>query len=173
MVLPAPVQARKEGYRLKGESATAKKGNDKKGGSASMRGTGTVVVDELNMEDYGDGFIVVTAGDTIKPYTLRQIRFAGYDKKPRVSKESLFITNTTDRTLTALSFDIEYLTMSGRQLNRRRVALKCNIPAGETRLVSIDSWDEQRSFHYHRSDRGKASTTPYDIRLHPRCIVLL
>lgn len=99
-------------------------------------------------------------------YTLHQVVFSGFDKPASSSKETFFITNNTDRTMTGVTLYIEYLTPDGRQLHKQFLRLSCNIPAGETRMSEIKSFDTQRSFHYEKSAPSRRSA-PFIVRFDP------
>lgn len=100
-------------------------------------------------------------------YRLNQIEFNGFDKLLKNGKESFFITNHTDRTLTGVTLYIDYRTPDGRQLTKRFIKLSCNIPAGETRKADIQTFDTQRSFYYLRSERPKKGGNPFDVIFDP------
>lgn len=100
-------------------------------------------------------------------YGFSQLRFFGFDKRPRSSKESFFITNNTDRTLLGIELSVQYLAIEGEELTARTLRIVCNVPSGATRKIDLDSWDRQQSFHYVKSKRGKADTTPFQIRFTP------
>lgn len=104
--------------------------------------------------------------DTIYTGANKMIRIAGYDKPISTSKETLHITNLTDKdTITAVTLDIKYLDTKGRQLHRRHVEIKTTIPPGETRLADFPTWDIQRSFFYINSNQPRRQATPYDISI--------
>lgn len=106
-------------------------------------------------------------------YTLSDIRFSGYDKKASADKESFFITNGSDRTLTGVSFYIVYETVDSLQLHRRWVKLDCSVAPGETEKFDIRSWDVQKSFYYHLSEAPKRRrASPYTVRFDPVTIYL-
>ncbi len=99
-------------------------------------------------------------------YRLDQVTFSGFDKPGRSSKESFFITNHTDRTLSGISLYIDYLTPDGKQLHKRWIRLNCHIPPGETRKADISSWDSQRAFHYIQSQDTRTSS-PFTVIFDP------
>lgn len=100
-------------------------------------------------------------------YEMDMLRFSGYDKKRTSKKESFFITNETDRTVTGITLYIEYLTPEGKQLHKKFMKLDCNIPAGETRKAEIPSWDTQNSFYYLKSETAPKSGSPYEVIIDP------
>lgn len=100
-------------------------------------------------------------------YTLGQIKFSGYDKPRNSGSETFFITNLTDRTLSGITLYIDYRTTDGRQLNKRFIRLSCVIPAGETRIAEVKSWDKQKSFYYEKSSPGKSGGSAYTVIFDP------
>lgn len=124
---------------------------------------------ELTEQEMSAGSFIVTSkgSENDDDYKLNQIKFSGYDKPRKSSKETFFITNGTDRTMTGVVLYIDYRTSDGRQLDRQSVKLKCNIPAGQTRMAEIDSWDKQKAFYYEKSNDGKSGGTPYTVVFKP------
>lgn len=100
-------------------------------------------------------------------YRLDQVVFSGFDKKKNSSKESFFITNNTDRTLTSVTLYIEYKTLDGRQLHKKYSKLNCHIPAGETRKADLPSWDTQHSFYYYKSEGSPKGGNPFEVVFDP------
>lgn len=106
-------------------------------------------------------------------YTLADVVFSGYDKKASADKESFFVSNKSDRTLTGISLYMVYLTTDSMQLHKRWVSVRCHIPAGETAKVDVKTWDTQKSFYYYLSDAPRRSrATPYMVRFDPVTIYL-
>ena len=98
-------------------------------------------------------------------YDLTQIIFTGFDKPAISDKETVFISNRTDRTLTSLDLQIEYLTTDSIQMHKRDISIACEIPAGETRIAAFKSWDQQNSFHYIKSPKSRKPTTPFIVKI--------
>lgn len=117
------------------------------------------------------GAFMVTPNDTTGPYRIQQIIFTGYDKPQNSSKESFFIINKTDRTLSGIVLNIDYITPDGRQLHKRIEKIPCHIPPGETRKTDISSWDTQHSFRYIES-KGRPEANPYTVSFSPTLIYL-
>ena len=106
------------------------------------------------------------------PYALvtpgvETLRVSGYDKPLRSRRETFFVTNHAESEAVRLALTIEYLDASGRQLHKRSAAVDCEIPAGETRNLSLPSWDKQQSFYYTHSTvpTRTEQATPYDVRI--------
>lgn len=93
------------------------------------------------------------------------IIFSGYDKRATSSSESLFAENNSSRTLDGIRLELEYLSMDGRQLHRREVEVRQQIPASERRKLDFKSWDRQGAFYYHRSQAPRSSATPYKVNV--------
>ena len=115
----------------------------------------------------GSFMVASQCPDCNNGYTIDQIGFSGFDKKIGSSTESFFITNNTNRTMTALTLYVDYLTLDGRQLTKKFYKLNCNIPPGETRKVDIESWDTQRSFYYEKSAPAHGGGTPFTVIFDP------
>ncbi|MBD5254704.1 MAG: hypothetical protein HDS53_01315 [Barnesiella sp.] len=106
----------------------------------------------------------VTSADTIRSFDPAMLILSGYDKPLRSTNESIFLRNLTDRVITSVTLSIDYFDMHGRQLHNREVTIPCSIPPKATRQLTFRSWDRQKSFVYHRSQRPKrADYSPYDI----------
>lgn len=161
-LLPASDAAgRKVGYKV----------NVKKGSAVTGSVSGTEV-DPSEAEPDGDmvrgSFMVASqCPDCNNGYRISQISFSGYDKPTSSRVESFFITNHTDRTMTALTLYIDYRTPDGRQLHKQFVKLSCMIPPGETRRAELKSWDSQRAFHYIKSPAGKKGSAPFAVTFDP------
>lgn len=148
LVFNMPAEAVKKGYHLKAEKPTAAEKQE-----AEMSKGSFMVASQCN--DCNNG------------YQIGDIRFSGYDKPRKSSKETFFITNTTDRVMSGVTLYIDYRTTDGRQLHKRFVRLLCNIPPGETRIAEIDSWDKQKEFYYTKSDPGKSGGMAYNVVFDP------
>lgn len=93
------------------------------------------------------------------------MEMSGYEKTLRSRKETFFMTNRSDRPVAGIRLTLEYSDMQGRQLHKRTADIACDIPAGETRLLSVPSWDLQQAWYYFRSKpvRTNAQATPYKV----------
>lgn len=154
LVLPASIFAgeKKINTRLKTERISTKDKAEKK------------TDDEMTA---GSFMVASQCADCNKGYTLDQIVMSGYDKPLTSAQETFFITNNTDRILSGLTLYVEYLTLDGRQLDKRFIKLSCAVPPGETRIAKIPSWDTQKSFFYEKSARPKRQATPYKVVFDP------
>lgn len=145
-------------YRLDAKKVTTKLKVDKK----------QLAAEEKESEMTSGSFMVASqCAKCNNGYTLSQIEFYGYDKQLSSTKETFFIKNLTDREMTGINMYIEYLTLDGRQLDKRFVKLSCSIPPGETRKVDLKSWDSQKSFYYEKSAPPRKMATPYKVVFDP------
>ncbi len=102
--------------------------------------------------------------DTIIPDSGK-IVIAGFDKPLRSSRETFFVTNHYDRTVSSLTVTFAYYDMNNRQLHSSTNTITCYIPAGETRQLSVKSWDTQQSFYYCQSVKPKRNpATPFSVK---------
>ncbi len=105
--------------------------------------------------------------------TADSVRFYGYEKTLRSTRETMFVSNLCrSRSISALIFTITYTDTKGRQLHRRRVEHRTDIPAGETRRIDIPSWDRQQTFYYTGSPRPRTAAIPYDVTITPDTLLL-
>jgi len=103
--------------------------------------------------------------DTLFNPSRDSIQVSGYDKPLRTSRETMLVTNATSRTLDGMAITLSYTDMQGRRLHERTDTLHTSIPAGDTRMIHLPTWDTQHSYYYHRGKPPRtANVTPYDIR---------
>lgn len=107
------------------------------------------------------------AYDTIAAPEPHTVDINGYDKPLRSRYETFFVSNNTSASVAALSFTISYYNTAGELLHRAPRRVSVDIPAGETRQVSLRSWDKQFAFYYTRSTvpARTGTATPYEIAM--------
>lgn len=94
------------------------------------------------------------------------VQLSGYEKPLHATRETFFATNTGDSStvcriwITATYYDVDW-----RMLHRRSESVDAHVPAGETRQISIPSWDRQKVFYYEHSAPVRAAGTPYKITI--------
>lgn len=112
-----------------------------------------------------------TAAPSLRPLaepSADVFRISGYDKPLRSRRETFFASNhDSGGRVSRVALTITYLDVSGRMLHSRSVSVPCDIPQGETRNLSIPSWDTQQSFYFVRSTvpTRAAQATPYDVKI--------
>lgn len=91
----------------------------------------------------------------------------GYDKPLRSRRETFFVTNNSRNTLKGIVVTITYYDSSRRMLHQATHHLDTDIPADQTRQMSIPSWDKQFNFYYRRSTTSQRAqqATPYDVSI--------
>ena len=105
--------------------------------------------------------------------TADMVRFSGYEKTLRSTRETLFVSNLCESEIEGMVFTITYLDSSGRQLHEVRRVIHTSVPPGETRRIDFPSWDRQLTFYYSGSPRPRVPAIPYDIKLTPDTLFLL
>lgn len=89
---------------------------------------------------------------------------SGYDKPLRSTGESFFVTNRSDRPVTAIELKLCYFDTNGRQLHERTVWVAVSLPARATRRVDISSWDKRQTFFYVKGVQPRRDgATPFDV----------
>ncbi len=91
------------------------------------------------------------------------VTLSGYDKPLSSRNETFFATNHLDKTIKGIYITINYTDNDGRQLHKQSRWVDTDIPAGETRQLSIRSWDKQHSFYYRLSKKPRSQATPFSI----------
>ncbi|MDE7153590.1 MAG: hypothetical protein K2O00_03985 [Muribaculaceae bacterium] len=89
----------------------------------------------------------------------------GFDKPLNSLRETFHLTNNTPATVTELFLTLNYTDTSGRQLHRLSRHITHTIEPGETVLLSIPSFDRQKSFYYRLSRKPRVQSTPFDVTI--------
>ena len=112
---------------------------------------------------------IVEVGDDLLPDSIdltvdpNAVSLKGYSKRASDSKESFFITNNTNHRMSAVRLLMRYTTMSGEMLTQRTVTVPVSLKPGETRVVSIKSFDVQRLFYYYAGPQPRKQATPFKV----------
>lgn len=114
----------------------------------------------LKLREVADTTVVC---DTIKDADTNVIEIAGYDKPLNSNKETFFATNRGKATIVSIGITFNYFDTQKRQLHKASKTINCSIPPGETRQLSISSWDKQKAFYYYRSPQPRRQATPYSV----------
>ena len=114
----------------------------------------------LKLKEVADTTIVC---DTLRNTDTHIIEISGYDKPLNSNKETFFVSNRGEATIVSIGITLNYFDSQERQLHKTTKTINCSIPTGETRLLSIPSWDKQNSFYYHRSAQPRRQATPYSV----------
>ena len=112
--------------------------------------------------------VALEADDALLPDSLAQldpnaVTLKGFSKRASESKESFFITNNTGHRMSAVRLLLRYTAMSGEMLTQRTVNVPVNLKPGETKLVSIKSFDVQRLFYYYAGPQPRKQATPFKV----------
>lgn len=91
------------------------------------------------------------------------VSLKGFSKRASESKESFFITNNTSHRMSAVRLLLRYTTMNGEMLTQRTVNVSVNLKPGETKLVSVKSFDVQRLFYYYSGPQPRKQATPFKV----------
>lgn len=112
---------------------------------------------------------VMESGDGLLPDSLdisvdpNAVTLKGYSKRASDSKESFFITNNTKHRMSAVRLLLRYTTMNGEMLTQQTVKVPVNLKPGETKLVSVKSFDIQRLFYYYAGPKPRKQATPFKV----------
>lgn len=116
-------------------------------------------------------------GDINKPDTLKLpgdlVRISGYEKPLSSKRESFHLTNNSKNDIIETIAIISYLDYQKRELHKRTVKIKADIPAGSTRLLTFPSWDTQNRFYYEGGPVPRKEAYPYSVNVTISHIVVL
>ena len=112
--------------------------------------------------------LVLEQDDALLPDSLAEIdpnaiTVKGFSKRASESKESFFITNNTSGRMSAVRLLLRYTTMNGELLTQRAVTVPVQLKPGETKLVSVKSFDVQRLFYYYAGPKPRKQATPFKV----------
>lgn len=102
-------------------------------------------------------------GDTIKNTDTDILKISGYDKPLSSHYETFFVTNKGEQAIVGINITFNYFDNKNRQLHSETRNVNCMIPPGETRQLSLSSWDKQNAFYYYRSPQPHRQATPYSV----------
>lgn len=91
------------------------------------------------------------------------VTLKGFSKRASDGKESFFITNNTAHRMSAVRLLLRYTTMDGEMLTQRAVTVPVSLLPGETKLVSVKSFDVQRLFYYYAGPKPRKQATPFKV----------
>ena len=112
---------------------------------------------------------VIEQDDSLLPDSLLEVidpdavTLKGFAKRASDSKESFFITNNTKHRMSAVRLLLRYTTMTGELLTQRAVTVPVSLKPGETKMVSVKSFDAQRLFYYYAGPQPRKQATPFKV----------
>ena len=112
--------------------------------------------------------LMLEADDSLLPDSLTgvdagAVSLKGYNKRASDAKESFFITNNTSQRMSAVRLLLRYTTMGGELLTQRTVTVPVRLKPGETKLVSVKTFDVQRLFYYYAGPKPRKQATPFKV----------
>ncbi len=125
-----------------------------------------VQVGEWIMTDSRGGAVDTARTDTADvPFRKGAIAIKGYVKRASDTRESFLITNNTGRRITRVRMLMRYSDTEGSMIHEREVSVACDLKDGETRQVSVASFDKHRSFYYYAGDKPRKRATPFVVQV--------
>lgn len=103
----------------------------------------------------------LVAADTVA-YADR-ISLSGYDKTLYDRNETFYVSNRTPFRLSRVVVKMVYTNESGEMLHEQTYDIACDIPSGETRQLSVRSFDTQHTHYYYKSRKPRRSAIPYKV----------
>lgn len=105
--------------------------------------------------------------DTVAAPASDSVAVSGFEKMLKSRRETFLVSNRMSRGITSVDLTITYKDMKGRMLHRAVHTVAVDIPSGETRSVSVPSWDLQGVMYYCRSAKPSRASqaTPFDVNI--------
>lgn len=104
--------------------------------------------------------------------TGEKLIFSGYEKPLRSRKETVHLTNNSEFDISEISLILNYFDYRGEELHSRSVNIKCDSPAGSTRLLSFPSWDVQNRFYYAQGPAPRNEAYQFSVEIVPVWIIV-
>lgn len=87
----------------------------------------------------------------------------GFTKRASDTKESFFITSQLSHRISSVRLLMRYMTMDGSVLHQRRFVVPVDLKPGETKMVSVKSFDTQRRYYYFGGNKPRKSAIPFKV----------
>lgn len=87
----------------------------------------------------------------------------GFSKRASDSKESFFLTSRLSHRISSVRLLMRYMTLDGNVLHERRIVVPVDLKPGETKLVSVKTFDVQHQFYYYGGNKPRKSATPFKV----------
>lgn len=87
----------------------------------------------------------------------------GFSKRAGDNKESFFLTSRLSHRISSVRLLMRYMTMDGNVLHERRIVVPVDLKPGETKLVSVKTFDVQHLFYYYGGNKPRKSATPFKV----------
>ena len=105
----------------------------------------------------------VDSADLVAGVDPDGIVMKGFSKRASDSKESFFLTSRLKHRISSVRLLMRYSTMDGNVLHERRVVVPVDLKPGETKLVTVKTFDVQHLFYYYGSGKPRKSATPFKV----------
>ena len=87
----------------------------------------------------------------------------GFSKRASDSKESFYLTSRLTHRISSVRLLMRYMIMDGSVLHERRIVVPVDLKPGETKLVSVKTFDVQHQYYYYGGNKPRKSATPFKV----------
>jgi len=91
------------------------------------------------------------------------VTLRGYNKRASDSRESFLVTNNLKTRISTIRLLLRYSTLNGEMIHERNVTVPVDLAPGQTRLVSVRTFDTQRVYYYYGSSKPRKQATPFTV----------
>ena len=130
----------------------------------TRRGLKVQPIEQMDTATYAGVDTIFNPGELVGIYA--------YEKPLQSNKESFHVMNNSSEGIVEIVAEIAYRDYQGNELHKRKVELKCDIPAGTTRLITFPSWDVQKRFYYAEGPKPRKQAYPYTVVIEVLSIIL-
>lgn len=130
----------------------------------ALRNVNTNVnVSDVSVMDIEDE--AADSAETSVKFKKGAITISGYAKRASDTSESFLITNRTGGRISRVRMQMRYTDTSGNMIHQRDVNVACELGNGETKQVSVSSFDKQRLYYYYAGDKPRKKATPFVVKV--------
>ncbi len=100
---------------------------------------------------------------SLPPFRSDAVTIKGFNKRVYDNYETFFVQNNTDFHIAGITVTFKYVEVDGALLHERTLHVTCDLPAGKSKQVSVNSFDRQHMFYYYLSGQPRKSATPFKV----------
>ena len=126
----------------------------------------TLVPRTSNMELISpDDSMDTTVNDTLglPQFDENTVTLRGFNKRVSDNYETFFVQNNSPFPISGITVSLRYTDTGGTLLHERTLHIPCDLQPGQSRQVSVNSFDRQHLFYYYLSGKPRKSATPFQV----------
>ena len=109
----------------------------------------------------------IALADTLAPDSAAipagAVTLRGFYKRASDTRESFFVTSHLPSRISAVRILLRYTTLDGTMLTERQLSIPVDLQPGQSKMVTVPSFDKQRAFYFHAGPRPRKNATPFQV----------